>query len=109
MNKAVTEMDTVTQQNAATAEESASGSEEMTAMAEEMKSHVSDLVALVGGKTEEGAMSHGRPAPRGAATAKRGVLGKAKALAAPKRKQAARKEVTPEEIIPLDDKDFEDF
>ena len=32
-----------------------------------------------------------------------------RALAAPKRKQAARKEVNPEEVFPLDDKDFEDF
>ena len=109
VNKAVTEMDTVTQQNAATAEESASASEEMTAQAEEMKRYVRNLVALVGGKTEEGAMPHGRPARGRVAAAKRAVPGKAKALAAPKRKQAARKEVNPEEIIPLDDKDFEDF
>jgi len=103
VNKAVTEMDKVTQQNAANAEESASASEEMNAQAEEMKSYVGDLVALVGGKAGQAAMIHGRPTP------KRAVRERTKALAAPGREQPARKEVNPEEVIPLDDKDFEDF
>jgi len=109
VNKAVTEMDKVTQQNAANAEESASASEEMTAQAEEMKSYVGDLMALVGGKAEQGAMTDGRPAPKKAPAVKRVVHEKRKALAAPEREKAAQKEVNPEEIIPLDDKDFEDF
>jgi len=109
VNKAVTEMDKVTQQNAATAEESASASEEMNAQAEEMKSYVGDLVALVGGKGGEATLTDGRPARRMAPTVKKEAPGKAKALAAPKRKQAAENEVNPEEVIPLDDKDFEDF
>ncbi len=49
INKAVTEMDKVTQQNAANAEESASASEEMNAQAEQMKGMVDELVAMVGG------------------------------------------------------------
>ena len=102
VNKAVTEMDKVTQQNAATAEESASASEEMSAQAEEMRSYVNDLVALVGGKAGQASTAHARPAGKRAP-------GKAKALAAPKRKQAARKDAKPEEVFPLDDKDFEDF
>ncbi|HIJ58657.1 MAG TPA: hypothetical protein HPP41_03205, partial [Deltaproteobacteria bacterium] len=40
---------------------------------------------------------------------KRAAPEKRKALAAPGRKQAAQKEVNPEEVIPLGDKDFEDF
>ena len=49
VNTAVTEMDKVTQNNAANAEESASASEEMNAQAEQMKAFVGDLVTLVGG------------------------------------------------------------
>ncbi len=48
VNRAVTEMDKVVQQNAANAEESASASEEMNAQAEEMKAMVLELVELVG-------------------------------------------------------------
>jgi len=49
VNKAVSEMDKVTQQNAASAEESASASEEMSAQAETMKAMVNDLLTMVGG------------------------------------------------------------
>ncbi len=49
VNKAVAEMDTVVQQNAANAEESAAASEELNAQAEQMKKYVTDLVAVVGG------------------------------------------------------------
>ena len=108
VNKAVTEMDKVTQQNAANAEESASASEEMNAQAEEMRSYVNDLVALVGGKGGQASTAHVRPA-RNASTLQRQTFGKAKALAAPKRKQADRKKANPEEVFPLDDKDFADF
>ncbi len=49
VNIAVAEMDKVTQQNAANAEESAGASEEMSAQAEQMNEFVRDLVALVSG------------------------------------------------------------
>jgi len=109
VNRAVTEMDKVTQQNAANAEESASASEEMTAQAEEMKSYVNDLMALVGGKAGQSTMSHGRPAGRKEPAGKRESPEKTKALAAPGSNQATRKAINPEEVIPLDNKDFEDF
>ena len=48
VNKAVAEMDKVTQQSAANAEESASAAEELNAQAKQMKSFVSDLRAVVG-------------------------------------------------------------
>ncbi|HEY0007901.1 MAG TPA: methyl-accepting chemotaxis protein [Tepidisphaeraceae bacterium] len=48
VNTAVTQMDKVTQSNAAAAEESASASEELAAQATQMTSIVSDLMALVG-------------------------------------------------------------
>jgi len=61
VNTAVAQMDKVTQQNAANAEESASASEELSAQAEQMNQIVRDLTALVGGsKTEnrQAAVAH---------------------------------------------------
>jgi methyl-accepting chemotaxis protein len=49
INKAIVEMEKVTQQNAANAEESAGASEELSAQAGHMKSVVSELEALVNG------------------------------------------------------------
>jgi len=49
VNTAVAQMDKVTQQSAANAEESASASEELSTQAESMNEVVNDLVALVGG------------------------------------------------------------
>lgn len=49
INLAVTEMDKVTQANAANAEESASAAEELNAQADALKAAVGELLALVGG------------------------------------------------------------
>jgi methyl-accepting chemotaxis protein len=49
VNTAMAQMDKVTQQNAANAEESASASEELSAQAESMNDIVNELAALVGG------------------------------------------------------------
>ncbi|KKL84126.1 hypothetical protein LCGC14_1967830, partial [marine sediment metagenome] len=49
VNSSVTQMDKVTQQNAANAEESASASEELSAQAEELNNMVRQLQAVVGG------------------------------------------------------------
>jgi|GEM_PF-541348 len=49
VNTAMTQMDKVTQQNAANAEESASASEELSVQAESMKEVVAQLVTIVGG------------------------------------------------------------
>jgi methyl-accepting chemotaxis protein len=49
VNAAVSQMDKVTQQNAANAEESASASEELSAQAEQMDSIVKDLAVIIGG------------------------------------------------------------
>jgi methyl-accepting chemotaxis protein len=51
VNTAVAQMDKVTQQNAANAEESASASEELSAQAEQMNQIVQELVNLVGGSS----------------------------------------------------------
>ena len=109
VNTAVTEMDKVTQNNAANAEESASASEELNAQAEEMRSFVDELVSLVGGKGAKSLKRNAGGGMRHAAASQRAQGGRRKALAAPGRKKGNQKEVNPEKIIPLDDKDFEDF
>lgn len=62
LNREVAEMDRITQQNAATAEESASASEELSGQSQAMREMVEELSAMVGGDQDE--YSHQGPAPR---------------------------------------------
>lgn len=57
LNTAVSQMDKVTQQNAAGAEESASAAEELAAQATSLKSIVNELSALVSGEKTDGSAS----------------------------------------------------
>jgi methyl-accepting chemotaxis protein len=117
-------MDKVVQQNAANAEESASASEELNAQAEQTMGIVGELSALVGG-------NRGQSLPAvslaGSELARRqsGGVGGQKSMheqagkkivagvpAVRKTKPAAISqgaEVSPDQVIPLDDKDFKDF
>jgi methyl-accepting chemotaxis protein len=112
INKAVAEMDKVTQQTAATAEESASASEEMNAQAEQMK-HVSlTLVNIIGGS----ANGNGNGSSRKNLPVKKGILGVLSAVTAKKssdKKIAApcdrRKEIRPDRVIPMNKDQFKDF
>ena len=114
---AISEIDSVTQNVAASAEEAASASEELSAQAETMKSSVKELLALAGGDTTAAARKttgkKGQPEPalRPAPELKRpAVKTAAKPLPAPaKAAPAASKGGKAEDIIPLDDKEFEDF
>ena len=106
VNTAVTEMDKVTQANAATAEESAAASEEMNAQAEQMRSYVGDLVALVSGKFGgRQQMTSDQQVHKKASALKKSGIRKVKALGAPTRKERTK----PEDVIPLDKDDFTDF
>jgi methyl-accepting chemotaxis protein len=109
VNLAVTEMDKVVQQNAANAEESASASEEMNAQAEQMKSYVNDLAALIGGSANgakhvsyTNTKSAKHIAINALASGRKRVRGKEMAI-------HKAQEVSPEHVIPLDDRDFQDF
>ncbi len=111
INKAVTEMDKVTQQNAANAEESASASEEMNAQAEQMKGMVDELVAMVGGA------SGNRKSYAPPLKVKRLQPGKGKAGQshhalmlhhAPVKQASTTQRRDPEAVIPMED-DFKDF
>ena len=105
VNKAVVEMDKIVQQNAANAEESASASEEMNAQAEQMKGFVDDLVAVVGGNT-----GSGEKASQTQVRAPKAVTTRALAVHAQKAPAVHQaKEVSPGQVIPMDDDDFKDF
>ncbi len=103
LNQVVTEMDKVIQQNAASAEESASASEEMNAQAEQMKLMVNELIGLVGGKKLRSFEALPQP-QRSLPTAGTNVL--------PRKQNAiisTKREVTPSQVIPMDEGEFEDF
>ena len=63
INQAVAQMDSITQTNAANAEESASASEELSAQSETMLDVVGELSTIVGG-VGAGRNSHGKARPR---------------------------------------------
>jgi methyl-accepting chemotaxis protein len=106
INGAMSQMDKVTQSNAANAEESAAAAEELSAQAETMKGFVGNLAMLVGGSGNKS-----QAPPKGALRRKDKSPakltfepGKAKQE---KQNQPAPKK--PEEAIPLTDDEFEDF
>ena len=104
INKAVAEMDKVTQQTAANAEESASASEEMNAQAEQMKDVSAGLMAIIGGDLETRASASVSEAPPKA------VLKKVLSFKGfGKKADPGARAVNPESVIPLDDKDFKNF
>lgn len=115
--QAVHDIDSVTQSNAASAEESAAASEELSGQAEMMKNAVAQLLVLAGG-SGKGAVSGKRTASpaqsKGPAMARLPGVKPAAKPAAPARKAlppvAKKKAVStrPEEIIPMDG-EFEDF
>jgi methyl-accepting chemotaxis protein len=112
INKAVAEMDKVTQQTAASAEESASASEEMNAQAQQMR-HISLTLAGIigGGSSGNGVGSHNRvdipvkKGIRGALTAVSAGKGTGGNVASYKKGGKLR----PEQLIPMDEGQFKDF
>ncbi len=116
VNIAVAEMDKVTQQAAANAEESASASEEMNAQAEQMKVFVRELAAVVGGSsTHQGSSSRSASSGKGkqgsggsrqllTMNRTRGGAGKGGAMG-----KGGKTKGRPEQVIPLGDDQFQDF
>ncbi len=126
VNVAVGQMDKVTQQNAADAEESASAGEEMNAQAEQMKAIVNELVALVGGenkvvsRNKASAMVESRRSSQEDLHAVKteppvhAAEGEKKMVKAPTKsskdlKPHKEKRQSPEDVIPMNDDDFKDF
>ncbi len=108
VNVAVSEMDKVIQQNAANAEESASASEELSSQAQELYALVAELTALVNGVA--GAVARTPPvAPRrntGVTSPAAGAGDRVHHLLA---HSAARKNMSPEKVIPLDSHELRQF
>jgi methyl-accepting chemotaxis protein len=104
LNQAVTDMDKVTQSNAANAEESAAAAESMRAQASEVNRYVETLKEMVGGKTAE--------TPRAAtASASASAVPEQTARQKAKRADALRtpQRILPDRLIPLGEEDFSDF
>ena len=110
VNTAVAEMDKVVQQNAANAEENASASEEMNAQAEQMKEYVGELVAMVGGSRQ--GSGDAREVTR---TQPKRITRNAITAPVNQRKEKTvaddhnAKEVSPDQVIPMEESDFKDF
>ncbi|MGC8718554.1 MAG: methyl-accepting chemotaxis protein [Thermodesulforhabdaceae bacterium] len=108
INKAVSELDKVVQRNAATAEEAAAASEELNAQAFQMRDYVSQLMVIVGGRTN-GSIKVSSMAVSKNGTEKVSAVTKllAKKKESPKlavkTSESGGKEVSPESVIPLDD------
>ena len=123
INIAVSQMDKVTQTNAANAEESASASEEMNAQAEQMKSIVGELSAMVSGSAE--ITQSGRPSYSGSSPKKQRFhvnklhnINSEKSVSSYQSKNSSSysnksgkaQEISPDQAIPFDDDDdFEDW
>jgi methyl-accepting chemotaxis protein len=112
---AVSEMDKVTQQNAATAEEAASASEELNAQAEQMKGMINELVSIVGGNAtasqdQKNAATRRPFTPVGAGQSQKKTLAVAKIPSKAKALSLHRsRTINPNDIIPMDESDFKDF
>ncbi|MDA8164514.1 MAG: methyl-accepting chemotaxis protein [Desulfobacteraceae bacterium] len=130
VNRAISEVDAVTQRNAATAEESASASAQLTAQAASAKTSVGELLQMVGGagRAERGhtAMPAPRlerpvperrpavkkPAPTKAlpgASPRKTAKASARPAPQPRKASAASAPKSPAEVIPFEDDDFQDF
>lgn len=126
VNKAVSEIDSVTQRNAAAAEQSASAAEELSAQAGRMKDIAIDLQRIVDGGKEGAGIGVATLPVHKPDTPKPPVIKEPKRQIktgtflsqtdTPEKKvspkvKAAIVEMTakPEEVIPLDEEEFEDF
>ncbi|MDX9785530.1 MAG: methyl-accepting chemotaxis protein [Desulfobacterales bacterium] len=118
INRAIVEMDDVSQRNAANSEESAAASEQMSAQAMQIKGYVQDLIKVVEGFADTQAAESKAPLKKTQRTDRpipssaRPRLSKPAAKPVQKAEQAPRtqsKEVCPEEVIPFDEDEFREF
>ena len=106
VNTAVAEMDKVTQQNAASAEESASAAQQMHAQSEQMRHMVAKLVGLV---KNTGKQKMALQAPQTAVKPDSMTELKRPRKTTSQNATGDLADVIPEMVIPLDDDDFKDF
>jgi methyl-accepting chemotaxis protein len=122
VNKAVSEMEKVVQQNAANAEGTASASEKMNAQASEMKGFVAELKSLVEGSKGDGAAKRNEATGKNVSKKKHATVS-VKIIADPEKKisggalRGNKKDPNrspigasrPEEFIPFDEGELSDF
>jgi methyl-accepting chemotaxis protein len=121
VNKAVAEMDKVTQRTAANAEESAASSEELTAQAEQMREYVGDLVSVIGsnGNGNKASVSslstngNGRGLRKPSANVHAALPASGAKMtvgkAAARQGKNPWKPARPDQVIPLEEGEFKDF
>ena len=127
INTAVSDMDSVTQSNAANSEESASASEELSAQARELNEMVNTLTSIIGGAAVAAAQNTHLGANAGPAlaplsehqltsfvsqtlsTPAGGNGGAHRAAAKEAVATGAKRAKRPQEVIPLDDDELKDF
>ncbi|MEE8431404.1 MAG: methyl-accepting chemotaxis protein [Candidatus Desulfatibia sp.] len=117
VNLAITQMDQVTQSNAANAEESASASEELSAQAANMNTVVQELAQLIFGEDKKDAGFAKPPQKKAKNPEKtRPNAAQPKGLPVPKKRPRPQPAVIKkkgavkaEEVIPFDDEDLKDF
>jgi methyl-accepting chemotaxis protein len=115
INIAVAEMDKVTQQNAASSEESASAAEELNAQVVGLQGMLTKFTLNGNGNGKKSAarLSAAPIVAHAALTGQRsdtvGHQARTVETMKPERELATVSSMTPEEIIPLDDEDFKDF
>ena len=114
VNTAIAQMDKVVQASAANAEESASASEEMNAQAEQMKTYVNDLMAILGESTHSAATSVSLPSDAvSTVSPSHEISGRNQnGSARPVKKLITTKKAggrRPEEVIPMETGSFQNF
>jgi len=102
INNAMTQVDQITQANAANAEESASASEELSSQAEELGSMVRELTTMVGG-------ADGHVAHRATGAVKRPKVSLPKPKAKAQRSSSPARPSRECDVLPLDDEDLDDI
>jgi methyl-accepting chemotaxis protein len=111
VNSAVSDMDNVVQQNSANAEESAASSQEMNVQAEQMKGFVDALSRLISGNLYFNSVEN-RPETSGTQTKSKYHKSFPTLENNSKEDEAAVQataELSPKDVIPLDDDDLKDF
>ena len=105
VNNSVADMDNITRQNASNAERYASVSNEMNDRVELMKGFVDELLRLFGGHYRKRTMTE----PELSDLKRPDIHASVEKPHVAEMVPAEKKEIRPEQIIPLDDEDFEDF
>jgi methyl-accepting chemotaxis protein len=100
------EIDKITQNVAASAQESAAVSEELAAQAEQMKSFAEELASMIGKKKYIQTANESSRSPENLCSPHLSVGTREKEK---KPSDIRKKEVKPEELIPMDDDDFTEF